>query len=64
MATNQWREKIGSSLFKFSEGMDDGDILHQVSFDNSSKYTIKTATKKLENLWIECLPSIWKSFKK
>ncbi len=53
---------IGSSLFKFSEGMDDGDILHQVSFKNSSNYNIQTATKELEKLWCNCLPDIWKRF--
>lgn len=55
-------ERIGSSLFKFAKGMDDGDILHQVSFKNSSKYTIKTATYKLQQLWDECLSDIWKGF--
>ena len=55
-------ERIGSSLFKFAKGMDDGDILHQVSFKNSSKYTIKTATHKLQQLWDECLSDIWKGF--
>jgi len=55
-------EKIGSSLFRFSEGMDDGDILHQVSFKNSSKITIKSATYNLQELWKKCIPHIWEDF--
>lgn len=55
-------ERVGSSLFRFSAGMDDGSILHQVSFRNSSTQTIKTAMHRLQALWSECLPGVWKAY--
>ena len=57
------REKVlGSSLFKFSEGMDDGAILDQVSIKNTSNLTITKAGDLIEIEWKKKLPKLWKNF--
>ena len=54
------REKvIGSSFFKFSNGMDDGVILDQVKIDNADKMTIGEASDSMEQAWIFKIPEIW-----
>ena len=53
---------VGSSLFRLREGMDDGEILNQVSFQNSSTETIKSATEKLQQQWKKSIPAIWRDF--
>ena len=54
------REKvIGSSFFKFSNGMDDGVILDQVKIDNADKMTIGEASDSMEQAWIVKIPEIW-----
>ncbi len=57
------REKvIGSSLFKFSSGMDDGVILDQVRIENSDTMTIGEASDSVEKAWISRVPDIWADF--
>ena len=57
------REKvIGSSLFKFSSGMDDGVILDQVKIENADTMTIGEASDSIEQAWISKVPNIWKDF--
>lgn len=53
---------IGSSLFKFSNGMDDGVILEQVKIDNADNMTIGEASDRIERAWISKLPQIWADF--
>ena len=53
---------IGSSFFKFSNGMDDGVILDQVKIDNADKMTIGEASDSLERAWISKIPKIWSDF--
>lgn len=57
------REKVlGSTFFKFSDGMDEGAILDQVSIENTSNLTIADAGDLIELEWIKKLPKIWKKF--
>ena len=42
---------IGSSFFKFSNGMDDGTILKQFKIDNSDSMTIGEASDRIERAW-------------
>ena len=53
---------IGSSFFKFSNGMDDGTILKQVKIDNADRMTIGEASDRIERAWISKLPEIWVDF--
>ena len=57
------REKIlGSSFFKFSEGMDDGPILDQVSVNNTGGLSICQAYDQIERKWIDKIPDLWMDF--
>jgi len=57
------REKVlGSTFFKFLDGMDEGAILDQVSIKNTSNLTIADAGNSIELEWIKKLPKIWKNF--
>ena len=57
------REKIlGSSFFKFSEGMDDGPILEQVYVSNADGLSICEACDQIETKWIDMIPDLWKDF--
>ncbi|WP_417789667.1 methionyl-tRNA formyltransferase [Terasakiella pusilla] len=57
------REKvIGSSFFKFTNGMDDGVILDQVKIENAEKMTIGEASDSVERAWISKIPEIWVNF--
>jgi len=51
------REKVlGSTFFKFSDCMDEGAILDQVSIKNTSNLTIADAGDLIELEWIKKLP--------
>lgn len=52
-------KKLGSSLFKFSNGIDDGPVLEQVAISNEPGLTIKEATERIEKKWLEKIPEIW-----
>mgnify|MGYP005995141095 CR=1 FL=1 len=49
---------LGSSLFKFSNGIDNGPLLHSIKIRNNRKINIKIATDLLEKKWLKILPSI------
>lgn len=51
--------KVGSSVIRFGDGMDDGDILHQVCVPLAIDNTIADALNALEAALIESLPDIW-----
>ena len=55
-------KELGSSLFKFSEGVDDGPVLHQLKVNNTNDLTINGAMDLLENAWVDVLPEIWSKF--
>jgi len=55
-------EEVGSSFFRFSSGMDDGKVLHQVKFINKNSINIDEAMKNIEKLWVDSLPIIWKNY--
>jgi methionyl-tRNA formyltransferase len=49
----------GSSVFKISEGMDDGDVLHQVKVEVLAEDNVGSVLKKIEGRLIEELPDKW-----
>ena len=49
---------LGSSLFKFSNGIDNGPVLHSIKIPNNRKINIKIATDLLEKKWLKVLSSI------
>ena len=51
--------EVGSTVFRISEGMDDGEILHQIRVTNSETDTIGTLLPKIESKLLEELPSKW-----
>lgn len=53
--------QLGSSFFKFSEGVDDGEILHQVSIKNNENMTIGIAMQSICEMWKKELPPKWKA---
>ncbi|HAU94046.1 MAG TPA: hypothetical protein DCW59_16985 [Alteromonas sp.] len=55
-------EIVGSSFFKFTSGMDDGDILDQVKIHNSTGLTICEASELIEHEWIRKIPVLWAGF--
>lgn len=50
---------VGSSVFKISEGMDDGDILYQVSVENSKEDDVGSLLRKIEEKLLAQLPEKW-----
>ena len=54
-------DKIGSTLFRLSPGMDDGPIVTQVHYQLKQDDTIAGVINFLENAYIEVLPDIWSS---
>jgi len=52
---------VGCSVFKISEGMDDGEIAHQVIVDNTSDDDIHSILNKIENKLILELPNVWQT---
>lgn len=54
--------EIGSSFFRFTDGMDDGPVLHQVRIQNAKKLDIREAMDQLEQAWIADLPEVWRHF--
>jgi methionyl-tRNA formyltransferase len=53
--------EVGASVFKFTPGMDDGDILLQVRVSNEIHDTIGTILYKIENALVEEMPKKWQS---
>ena len=56
-------EVIGSSLFRFAAGMDDGAVLDQVRIENARNLTIGEATDRIERAWLEKIPGLWRDFR-
>ena len=52
---------VGCSVFRISEGMDDGEIAHQVIVDNTSDDDIHSILNKIESKLILELPSVWQT---
>lgn len=50
---------VGSTVFKISEGMDDGDILHQVKIEVLQDDNVGTLLLKIENDLVESVPGKW-----
>jgi len=50
---------VGCSVFKISEGMDDGEIAHQVMVENTSDDDIHSVLNKIESKLIFELPGVW-----
>lgn len=51
--------EVGATLFKISNGMDDGDMAHQFVVTNSSEDNISSILNKIEAIVIRDLPLIW-----
>jgi methionyl-tRNA formyltransferase len=54
--------KIGSTFFKFSKGIDDGQILKQIKIYLSKKLNINQATYLIEQRWKKEIPKFWREF--
>jgi methionyl-tRNA formyltransferase len=52
--------EVGATVFRLSEGMDDGDILVQVRVVNGMDDTIATILQKIENALVDKLPVYWR----
>ncbi len=52
-------KKLGSSLFRFGKGVDDGPVLHQITIPFTDKMTISEASDEIEASWLKILPTIW-----
>jgi methionyl-tRNA formyltransferase len=50
---------VGSSVFKLTKGMDDGDILHQVEVFLESESNIQYALSEIEKKLLDTLPEKW-----
>jgi len=50
---------VGSSVFKISEGMDDGDILYQIIVENNKEDDASTLLRKIEEKLVAQLPEKW-----
>lgn len=50
---------VGSSVFKLTKGMDEGDILHQVEIHLSPEHDIQYALQEIEKKLLETLPEQW-----
>ena len=51
---------VGSTIFKISEGLDDGEILHQVKIKNEFNDDISILLSKIEDKLINDLPHYWR----
>jgi methionyl-tRNA formyltransferase len=52
---------VGSSVFRLSSGMDDGELLHQVRVENTTDDDIASILAKIEARLIEELPGRWQA---
>ena len=50
---------LGSSLFRFSHGVDDGPLLDQVKIVNNADLFIGDAMDLIEREWLSKLPTLW-----
>lgn len=53
--------QVGATVFRFTQGMDDGDVLVQVRVPNFSEDNVGTILKKIEASLLVELPSKWKA---
>lgn len=53
--------RVGSSIFEFGKGMDEGDIFHQVALDVGPDDAIGDVMPRLESSILEALPSVWRA---
>ncbi len=53
-------ECVGSTVFRISDGVDNGDVLLQARVKNELADTIETLLKKIEDSLLEALPDKWK----
>lgn len=51
--------EVGATLFKISDGIDNGDIAHQFKVTISNEDNIATILHKIESIVMSQLPSIW-----
>jgi methionyl-tRNA formyltransferase len=57
------REQVlGSTFFKFDDGVDDGPVLDQVTIENTPSLTIAQAGDLIEHEWVKRVPKLWKDF--
>ena len=54
--------EVGSTFFKFSEGMDDGPVLAQVRVSNKTNLTISEAGDLIESESLKRMPNLWRQF--
>jgi len=54
-------QTVGSTVFKISEGLDDGEILMQVQVENRPQDTISSILKKIEHRLLLSLADHWRS---
>jgi methionyl-tRNA formyltransferase len=52
---------VGSTVFRLGEGLDDGEILHQIKVKCRVDDDIRTLLQKIEAAWIAELPRKWKA---
>jgi methionyl-tRNA formyltransferase len=53
--------RVGSSIFEFGKGMDEGDIFHQVALDVGTDESIGDVLPRLESSILDALPSVWRT---
>jgi len=51
--------EVGASVFRFTPGLDDGDLVAQVRVANEEGDTINTIANKIEQALLPILPGIW-----
>ncbi|WP_217425598.1 methionyl-tRNA formyltransferase, partial [Magnetospirillum sp. SS-4] len=54
-------DTVGSTVFKISEGVDNGEILFQISITNNTNDDIKSLLNKIESALTRELPRKWES---
>ncbi len=52
---------VGSTVFKLTEGMDDGEILHQIKIPLEISHDISDALFMIEKIMLKELPKKWKA---
>jgi len=50
---------VGSTMFKLSEGLDDGPILHQICFEIANDEDVSTILLKIQKRMIDEVPNRW-----
>jgi methionyl-tRNA formyltransferase len=53
---------LGSTFFKFDDGVNDGPVLDQVTIENTPSLTIAQAGDLIQHEWVKRVPKLWKDF--